>query len=94
MEVNEAEIDAALQELLHERHVRGDGCFGCGYGGFWTQSTIDNNTPFYRYMLKNILEAARPYQTQSVPQPTPQPSRSRYDLGTSFTTESSDSSSS
>ncbi len=61
-EVNDAEIEAALQELLHERNSTGDGCFGCGYGGFWGPNTIANNKHRYREMLKRILEAAKPHQ--------------------------------
>jgi len=58
-DVSETEVEAALQELLHERNALGDGCFGCGYGGWWTPAHITNRIPFYRDMLKRILEVAK-----------------------------------
>ncbi len=60
--VSDAEVEAALQELLHERNSIGDGCFGCGYGGWWGPNTIANNKHRYQEMLKRVLEAARPHQ--------------------------------
>lgn len=58
-DVSEAEIDAALQELLHERNSLGDGCFGCGSGDHWGEKQIHGRIPYYREMLKRILEAAK-----------------------------------
>ncbi len=62
LEVSDAEVEAALQELLHERNSIGDGCFGCGDGRLWGPHIIATNRHRYQEMLKRILEAARPHQ--------------------------------
>lgn len=75
--VTDAEVDAALQELLHERNSLGDGCFGCGYGGFWTEHNINNNKPFYREMIKRVLEAVKQAHASSPTVLSPPPTVSR-----------------
>ena len=72
-EVSEAEVDAALQELLHERNRTGDGCFGCGSGVHWGETQIHSRIPFYRDMLKRILEAAKGTHTPEKPSVQPRP---------------------
>ena len=76
VEVSEVQVDAALQELLHERNRQGDdGCFGCGSTAHWGPKQIHGRIPFYREMLKRILEAAgqahapsQVHQVQTPPQ--------------------------
>lgn len=67
-EVTDAEIEAGLTELLDERNALGDGCFGCGYGGWWGPGLIERNKTHYRQTIKRVIEAAKLAQTvQSAP---------------------------
>jgi len=52
----EKQIEAALEEIL--KHDMGDGCFGCGYGGWWTPGQIDNMKPHWRKMLRHVINAS------------------------------------
>ena len=83
-EVSDKEVDAALQELLHERNSQGDGCFGCGSGAHWGQKSIDGRVPFYRDMLRRILGAAKkvqaPAQSAQSASEIAQRSRPRVDI--------------
>jgi hypothetical protein len=58
---SDEQIERGVKELMDDRNSYGDGCFGCGYGGFWTVNNIDENAEIkahYRKLVRNVLVAA------------------------------------
>jgi hypothetical protein len=57
---SDEQIERGVAELLDDRNQYGDGCFGCGYGGFWTVNFFndEDTKAHWRKLVRNVLVAA------------------------------------